>query len=99
MHGNRKKMSFDNLEEPQGNFGKFYDQGQTSVDKWFNNLRKLKRFILGHNRRPSHQSLDQDEKELATWERIQLSNLKKGVRKGVMMHDDVFKAWVEFLRS
>ena len=92
-------MSFENLEEPRGNFGKFYNQGQTSVVNWLQNLKKLKRFILGHNRRPTLLSENLYEKQLARWEHTQLKNSKQGLRRGLMMHDEVFRAWVEFLAS
>lgn len=95
-----QNISIQNIPiQPQGNFGRFYNQEESALDVWFKNLANLKRFILGHNRRPSSVSEDLEEKRLACWERNQLANSKHGVRRGIMMHDEVFKAWDEFLSS
>lgn len=92
-------MSFEILDEPQGSFGKFYNQGESAFQIWFENLTKLKRFILGHNRRPNLKSENLEEKYLAIWERVQLHHSRHGLRKGMMIHDAVFQAWKDFLSS
>lgn len=62
--------------------------------EWFTKFNLVKNFIIKNKRRPTHHSMDNDEKKLGNWLIVQLRNYESKI--SVMKNDNIRNEWVKF---
>jgi ubiquinone/menaquinone biosynthesis C-methylase UbiE len=61
---------------------------------WDTNFNKIKKFIYNNNKRPSHHSINEEEKKIGKWLSHQIKNYKDNI-----MNKERRKVWKEFIDS
>jgi superfamily II DNA or RNA helicase len=74
------------------NNDKYREYFISSIESWYNNLDKLKKYIDEHKKRPSQVSKNKDEKFLAVWICENIKNSKKRIR--IMKDDKIYNKWL-----
>jgi superfamily II DNA or RNA helicase len=67
------------------------------VDKWYERLDELKRFMDENERRPNKHSKNNNEKSLGIWIRTQISNCKNV--RGFVKNQEKCNLWEQFLKD
>jgi hypothetical protein len=74
---------------------KYKEYFMSNEDVWYDNLKKVKKFIDAENKRPSSRSKNKDEKYLGSWIANQLNNYNKKIQ--IMEDDKIQKCWENFI--
>ena len=76
---------------------KKYFQLPTILEKFVNDLNKLKNYIDTHNQRPSQNNKDKDIETIGNWLSNSQNNYKKKIHN--MKDDRIYKLWTEFINE
>ena len=69
----------------------------SNEEKWYNNLRWVKKYIDINNNRPCQSNKDTEIKEYGNWFQTQIQNYKN--KKYIMKNSEIYDKWTEFINS
>ena len=93
-----KIMSNNNIRKEWEEFitnEKYKEYFISNDDKWFNNLKLVKKYIDENNKRPSERDKNKEIKVLGKWLSKQITNYQK--KTYIMSNNNIRKEWEEFI--